>query len=56
MTIDIGGNPGVDNVTDIREAKHFMKEGMVNNAQCPQRGQRFLGKCLWNLVKLGNHW
>lgn len=50
MTIDVRGNPGVEDVIDIREAKHFMKEGVANNAQCPQK------KCPWNLVKLGSHW
>lgn len=56
VTIDVRGNPGEEDVIDIREAKHFMKEGVVDNVQCPQRSQRFLGKCPWNLVKQGNHW
>lgn len=56
MTIDVRGNPGVEDVIDIREAKHFMKEGVANNAQCPQKSQRLLEKCPWNLVKLGSHW
>lgn len=56
MTIDVRGNPGIEDVIDIREAKHFMKEGVANNARCPQKSQGLLEKCPWNLVKLGSHW
>lgn len=56
VTIDVRGNPGVEDVIDIREAKHFMKESVANNAQCPQKSQGLLEKCPWNLVKLGSHW
>lgn len=57
MAVELRGKPGEEVITEFKEAKIFLKEGVAHRAHRLQRSQGLKKKRNpWGLGKLGNHW
>lgn len=57
MAVELRGKPGEEVITEFKEAKIFLKEGVAHRAHWLQRSQGLKKKRNpWGLGKLGNHW